>query len=133
MKVSYPTLGPKGVITDPNEILRTMLTDGFRADYSQSVLFRDTVFSFQKIASDYGNDQAEHADVLETKLTQYLGSVFKERVEVTVVSGLVDDDKAKYKLTISAKVKVEGVMYDLGFALFMDDTTIYNDLISELV
>lgn len=132
MPVSYPSLGPKGIITDPNEILRVMFDHGFRSDRSQSVLFRHTVFSFQEIAANYGNDVAEHAEQLERQLTTYLGSVFTDYVRVTVVEANLEENRAKYALSINADVSVDGISYNLGFALFVDDTTVYSNLINDM-
>jgi hypothetical protein len=130
MEPAYFSLGPKGIITDPMEILRACFASAYTADAEQSAL-TDEVFSFQDFVAQYGHAPAQHIRELEAGLKIYFGKYFPEGVTV-IVSEVNPGQDARYTLDISVRVTKDGKDYELKDALSIDPDNTLTRLKEEL-
>lgn len=115
-------LGAKGVVTDPNEILRLAYIHAFEANHSQSVMHKDKVMSVQWIAASYASEPSLFCDELTKEFRAYYERWFPGNVEVKIWEKN-PGEKVKYHVNISITVTHQGKSYTLENALFRDNTS----------
>lgn len=125
-------LGNRGVISDPNTLLRKAFILAFLANQSQSVLHAEAVASIQYVASVYGSNPTEFATALEGELQRYLRRFFPESVTVRV-SERDPGARTQYTLDIAVQVTAEGKAYYLNDALYRDNNSDITRLNSAIV
>ncbi len=123
MKKAIFHLGPKGIIENPDELLRMLFLHGWCSSHGQTQPI-DEIFSFQYIASIHGANPAQMIPALETGLRVYISRYFPESVTVTITEENPGEN-IRYTLNISVHVKHEGKAYELYDSLSVDpDRTI---------
>ncbi len=115
------SLGPKGIITAPEELMRMLFMHAFEADHSQSTMHQESVFSFQWLAAMHGHDPAEFSQELETGLQRYFGRYFPEGTDVSVEE-IDPGERTRYWLRIDISVTHKGIPYQLGDRLYRDNS-----------
>lgn len=117
MKPGILHLGPKGVVTEPEELLRQLFFDSFTAT-AQQAKGMGPVFSIQYVSGLYGNNPQELIRQLEAGMREYYGAYFPEGAVVSVRE--VTPEATRFTLEISVRVTSSGVAYELHETLRLD-------------
>lgn len=118
MKPGLLHLGPKGLVTEPESLMRQLFFDSFTATAQQGKGMGQ-VFSIQYTSGLYGNNAKELERQLEEGLRNYYGAYFPEGVTVTTRE-LNPGKETRYTIEISIRVKHSGKSYDLNEVLMLD-------------
>lgn len=120
MATVEPVLGPAGFVSSPREKLDAVMAHAMLTDSTQLNEFEETaICAIPFIILSHQTRPDEMCQVLETRLTQYLGDYFSSTdVNVTHNS---KPDTTFYDIYLAVTVTEDGVKYNLAQAFRLKD------------
>lgn len=113
MSINLPTLSTAGYIKDPAQVLDTLLSYFFVADYSQSNAHYGNVSSLPYIIKDKSNDISGLKRSIETALERLLDGYYDTtNIYVTVEQKNINAES--YDIKVSGTVTLNGKTYGLA-------------------
>ncbi len=112
------TLGVKGVLRDPAEMVDALLADFYASDANQSFLFKGQIANLSYLLQQAGHDMIK----LQMNIRSVLERHFEPHFETVLVEVTDDSDTnqtSRLNLKLAITVTKEGVRYDASNLLSM--------------
>jgi len=112
-KRAVPTLSSEGFVFDVAGRLDHLMVFFFTNEYSQSLLYNNSIASLQYLIQENNQDTVKLRIEVKSTLERYLGAYF-DTVSVVVTTDAVDVESSTYTLSIDVDVASENNTYNLG-------------------
>lgn len=106
-----PTLSPSGWVRSPSEKLDRIFAYFFEAQYSQSAIYDNAIYSLQYLVEEYGKDEYRLAEQIKNTLLIYLGKYFDS---VNLDTRAEKNESNEITISIYATVMQNNQEYSVG-------------------
>lgn len=113
MPINLPTLSTGGFVKDPAQVLDTLLSYFFVADYSQSNAHYGKVSSLPYIIKDKSNDISGLKRSVESALDTLLSGYF-DSINIDVTVEQKNRDAESYDIQLAGTVTLDGKSYGIA-------------------